>query len=712
MFKLLRYFSLTSFVSVIAVSIVLGVLDHEIDVRELIVQGETNNTAVGRVLANSLWPVLSPYLATANGMPANQLAAHPGLSELAAAIKANIQGISVVRVKIYDLRGRTLFSTDPKQIGEESPGDLRFQKARDGSVASGIVRVRELNVFDKLIEDRDLLSTFLPIRSDGDGPIVAVFEIFDDVTPFLEHADQTQWFVIFGVMMLLCGLYSVLYFIVRHADGEIHKQYRQREAAERALRQAHATLERRVEERTMDLARANAGLEAEYAERRLADQRVVHMAHHDALTGLPNRTLLADRVSQAIAHARGHGGKVAVLFLDLDRFKNVNDSLGHAVGDMLLTAVAGRLTACLRDGDTAARLGGDEFIVSLPNVGSHIEAANVASRILSDLAKPFKIAGHQLHADGSIGIAIYPTDGDTAETLLRNADTAMYHAKDSGRANFQFFSTQMTERVTRRLSTETQLRRALERGEFIMYYQPVIDLATARIDGAEALLRWPQPDQRVVSPGEFIPIAEDTGLIVPLGEWVLLEACAQAQAWQARHPGLRISVNLSPRQFRQKDLIGMIERALGETQLAPALLELELTESLLMHHSEETLGILRTLAEMGVRLAIDDFGTGYSSLSYLKRFPIHTVKIDHSFVRDITSDPDDAAIATAIVAMARSLNLEVTAEGVEHEEQVSFLRSLACNRVQGFYYGRPMAAAEFANRLGGVVTPQRLRSVA
>jgi diguanylate cyclase (GGDEF)-like protein len=424
------------------------------------------------------------------------------------------------------------------------------------------------------------------------------------------------------------------------------------------------------------------------------------MAHHDALTGLPNRTLLADRVGQAIARAHRSGGKLAVLFLDLDRFKNVNDSFGHAVGDMLLTAVSARLTASRREEDTVARLGGDEFIVSIPDVADAAEAESVAARILADLAKPFTINGHQLHADVSIGIALYPRDGDTAETLMRNADTAMYHAKESGRGNYQFFSEQLTERVSRRLSTETNLRRALERGEFTVHYQPLVNLAAGRVDGAEALLRWPQQDDRLVSPVEFIPIAEETGLIVPLGEWVLLEACAQAQAWQALHPGLRIAVNLSARQFRQKNLIGMIEQVLGESRLHPSLLELELTEGMLMHNVEEATHILARLDEIGVRLAIDDFGTGYSSLSYLKRFPIHTLKIDRSFVRDISTDPDDAAIVTAIVAMARSLNLRVTAEGVETEEQATFLRSLTCDQAQGFHFGRPMPAAEFAARIG------------
>jgi diguanylate cyclase (GGDEF)-like protein len=711
MFKLLRYFSLTSFVSVVIVAAILGLLYREIAIHSLVTMGESNNQAVTRILANSVWPKLMTYLATADTLPNERLQEHPEREMLAEMLTAHLRGLSVAKVKVYDMGGRTVFSTDRKQIGEDKSGNAGFRGARTGIVTSELTHRDEFSGFEGVIENADLLSTYIPVRR-SDTTIGAVFEVYDDVTPFLVRIERMQWMVVLGVFTILCVLYGVLFVIVRHADGVIQRQYRQRDAAERALKRAQRNLEHRVEQRTLELARVNAGLQAEVAERRLADQRVVHMAHHDALTGLANRTLFADRVGQAIARAHRRDGKIAVLFLDLDRFKNVNDSLGHAIGDLLLTAVAERLTNCLREEDTAARLGGDEFIISLPDVADAGEAAHVAARILAELAKPFTIANHQLHADGSIGIALYPADGDTAETLMRNADTAMYHAKESGRANYQFFSAQMTERVSRRLSTETDLRRALERGEFALHYQPLIDLAAGRVSGAEALLRWPQNEHRLMSPTEFIPIAEDTGLIIPLGEWVLLEACSQAQVWQARHPGLKISVNLSARQFRQKDLIGMIERVLGETGLPPALLELELTESMLMHHAEETIGILTRLDEMGVRLAIDDFGTGYSSLSYLKRFPIHSLKIDRSFVRDISTDPDDAAIVTAIVAMARSLNLDVTAEGVETDEQAAFLRSLACHHAQGYHFGRPMSAQEFAARLALGGTAQALRVAA
>ncbi len=711
MFKLLRYFSITSFVSIVVAAAVFGFCYRSVAYRSLVETGEANNAAAARALVNSLSPRLTAYLATAEAMSTVQLQSHPVKGEFSSLVVAHLQGLSVVKVKIIDPRGRTLFSTSPNQVGDDESTSPGFQSARYGTVASEFTHRERFSAFDRVIDDVDLLSTYVPVRLEPEGPISAVVEVYDNVTPLVARIERTQWQVALLAMVVVGLIQAGLFVLVQYADGVIRRQYRERELGEQALRQVQGTLERRVKARTKELARANAGLEAEIAERRLADQRVVHMAHHDALTGLPNRTLLADRVGQAIARAHRSGGKLAVLFLDLDRFKNVNDSFGHAVGDMLLTAVSARLTASRREEDTVARLGGDEFIVSIPDVGDPAEAETVAARILADLAKPFTINGHQLHADVSIGIALYPRDGDTAETLMRNADTAMYHAKESGRGNYQFFSAQLTERVSRRLSTETNLRRALERGEFTVHYQPLVNLAAGRVDGAEALLRWPQQDDRLVSPVEFIPIAEETGLIVPLGEWVLLEACAQAQAWQALQPGLRIAVNLSARQFRQKNLIGMIEQVLGESRLHPSLLELELTEGMLMHNVEEATHILARLDEIGVRLAIDDFGTGYSSLSYLKRFPIHTLKIDRSFVRDISTDPDDAAIVTAIVAMARSLNLRVTAEGVETEEQATFLRSLTCDQAQGFHFGRPMPAAEFAARLGATGT-QSLRVAA
>ena len=710
MFRLLRYFSIASLASIVAAAALLGAFYRDAAVRTLVTMGESNNAALTRVLANAMWPQLVPYLGAAQDMPAAALREHPLREGFAASLLSHLRGLSVVKVKVYDLQGRTSCSTEARQIGEDKSANAGFRAARDGQVTSELTHRDQFSAFERVIENRDLLSTYLPVRATPDAPVFAVFEVYDDVTHFLARIEAAQRRMVAGVVAILCLLYGLLFLIVRHADGVMRRQYGEREAAEDALRDAQATLERRVDERTLALANANAVLESEVAERRRADQRLAHMAHHDMLTGLPNRTLLADRVTQAIARAHRVDGRVALLFLDLDRFKIVNDSLGHLMGDLLLKAVAARLSACLRDGDTAARPGGDEFIVSLPDVADAPEAATVAARIIAALARPFEIEGQVLHAACSIGIALYPDDGDGAESLIRNADTAMHHAKESGRASFQFFNAQMTERVSHRLSTETSLRRALEHAEFRLHYQPLIDLASGRVVGAEALLRWPQPDARMVSPAEFIPIAEDTGLIVPLGAWVLREACGQARAWQAQWPGLRIAVNLSARQFRQQDLVAMIAHVLSDTGLDPSLLELELTEGMLLHDVEDAARTLARLHAMGLRLAIDDFGTGYSSLAYLKRFPIHTLKIDRSFVRDIDTDPDDAAIVTAIIAMARGLNLTVTAEGVETAQQAAFLGSLACAQVQGFHFGRPMPPEDFtfalaARQAGGVMQP-------
>ncbi|MBL0730078.1 bifunctional diguanylate cyclase/phosphodiesterase [Piscinibacter sp. HJYY11] len=706
MFRLLRYFSLTSLVSIALVGAALGYLYREIAVRSLVAMGESNNRALTTVLANSMWPRLMPYLAAAERMPTPEaLRQHPDRAGFAAALVEHVKGLSVAKVKVYDLQGRTVFSSEAKQIGEDKSGNAGFVGAREGRVLSELTHRNQFSAFEGVVEHRDMLSTYIPVRQAPGEPIVAVFEVYDDVTPFLAHITSTQQQVVLGVVGLLLLLYGALFFIVRHADGVIRRQHAEREQAQAELKEANELLERRVAERTMELGRANEELEAEIVERRLADQRVVHMAHHDALTGLPNRSLMTDRVEQAIAHAARAHNRVALLFLDLDRFKNINDSLGHGIGDQLLQAVAARLKTCLRAEDTAARLGGDEFIISLPGVSDGAEPARVAQRILAELARPLEVAGQHLPAAASIGISLYPEDGDNAQTLLRNADTAMYHAKESGRGNYQFFSPQMNERVSHRLSTETAMRRALEQDEFVLHYQPLIDLASGRVVGAEALLRWPQPDQRLVSPADFIPVAEDTGLIVPLGEWVLRQACVQAKAWQAQLPGLRIAVNLSPRQFRQKHLVSTVAQALRDSGLAPHLLELELTEGMLLHHADDTVQTLTQLGAMGVHLAIDDFGTGYSSLAYLKRFPIHSLKIDRSFIKDLHADKDDAAIVTAIVAMARGLELRVVAEGVETEQQQGFLQALSCDMAQGFHFGRPMPAADFTARLVSELAP-------
>jgi diguanylate cyclase (GGDEF)-like protein/PAS domain S-box-containing protein len=437
------------------------------------------------------------------------------------------------------------------------------------------------------------------------------------------------------------------------------------------------------------------GTGTDITEQKKIEDQIRHMAQHDALTGLPNRILLHDRIGQAIAQARRDGRVAAILVIDLDRFKNVNDSLGHQVGDGLLRTVAERLVACVRGTDTVARMGGDEFVVVLAELRQAEDAGQVAQKMLAALPQPINIDGHELRVTTSIGICAYPHDGEDAETLMRNADAAMYHAKESGRNNFQFFTRQMNIAANQRLLLEKDLRLALEREEFTLCYQPQLDLKTGGIVGFEALIRWPHAQRGMVAPMEFIPLAEETGLIVPIGEWVLRRACMQARSWQTLgYPRLQVSVNCSAQQFRLEGLVDMVARTLRETGLPASSLELELTESIIVEHTEHVMARFKALDEMGVKLSIDDFGTGYSSLGYLKRFPIHELKIDRSFVRDVGTDPDDAAIVSAIIVMAHGLGLQVVAEGVETAEQLAFLKKVGCDWAQGYYFSRPLPAEE------------------
>jgi diguanylate cyclase (GGDEF)-like protein/PAS domain S-box-containing protein len=428
--------------------------------------------------------------------------------------------------------------------------------------------------------------------------------------------------------------------------------------------------------------------------------QITHSAEHDFLTGLPNRLLLNDRVSHAIALARREMKQVAVLFLDLDGFKHINDSLGHPIGDKLLQSIAKRLVACVRDSDTVSRQGGDEFVVLLSEMQYPEDAAITARRMLQAVAQPHSIDQHDLHVTTSIGVSVYPDDGRDADTLIKNADTAMYQAKENGRQSYQFFKPAMNARAVERQSIEENLRRALERHEFALHYQPKINLRTGKITGAEALLRWTHPIRGSVSPAQFIPVAEDCGLIVPIGNWVLREACKQARAWVDEGlPLATIAVNISAIEFRNEKFLEGVFAILKDTGLDPRFLELEVTESILMKGAESTASILKTLKDRGVQLAVDDFGTGYSSLSYLRKFPVDALKIDQSFVHEITTAPDETSIVTAVISMGRSLKLRVVAEGVETPDELAFLQAHQCDEAQGYYCSRPVPAQEFARLL-------------
>lgn len=433
---------------------------------------------------------------------------------------------------------------------------------------------------------------------------------------------------------------------------------------------------------------------------RVAKIKAEHLAHHDVLTGLPNRVLFQDRMGQAIELACRQGGHLAVMFIDVDRFKYINDSLGHAVGDQLLKSIAQRLESCMRHSDTVSRQGGDEFVVLLPTIQHREEAALAADKVIAAFLLPHHIQANELYISLSIGISIFPDDGKDATTLLRCADTAMYHAKENGRNAYKFFEPNMRVLAVQRQSTEASLRRALERHEFVLHYQPKINLEYRMIVGVEALIRWRHPERGLLLPADFVPIAEECGLILPIGRWVLHEACRQACAWrEAGLPAITVAVNTSAREFRAKDFLDNLRATLHDTGLEPRYLEIELTESVLMQDLDSTGAVLQALADLGVKLAVDDFGTGYSSLSYLRQFPINALKIDQSFVNDMTCKPDDATLVTAMINMAKSLKHRVIAEGIETAEQHAFLLSQQCDEGQGFYFGRPMDAQDIVTLL-------------
>jgi diguanylate cyclase (GGDEF)-like protein len=475
----------------------------------------------------------------------------------------------------------------------------------------------------------------------------------------------------------------------------LHEDHVREEREVQFLGSVASTLAGMIERKRMEEA-----LRRSMEEMRASQDRLDHLAHHDALTGLPNRLLLLAHMEHALARARRDGRLLAVLFVDLDHFQVINDTLGHPLGDALLQEVARRLTACLREGDTVARLGGDEFTVVLEDLRDASQAREAAQRIIDAVSNKFLLEGHEVFVSCSVGIGVFPADGDDVTALLKNADSALYRAKEQGRNNCQYYTEELTARALARLELETSLRHALERHELVVHYQPQVDLHSGRIIGMEALVRWQHPRRGLVGPGEFIPLAEETGLIVPLGEWVLRAACARLKAWlDAGLPKLRVAVNLSSRQFNQKNLYETVAAVLRDTGLPPECLELELTESLVMQDPDGAIAVLTRLKALGVQFSIDDFGTGYSCLSYLKRFPIDRIKIDQSFVRNITTDPEDAAVSQAIISMSHSLHLKTVAEGVETPEQREFLRARQCDEVQGYHFSRPVPEAEMERLL-------------
>ncbi|MGZ8229871.1 MAG: putative bifunctional diguanylate cyclase/phosphodiesterase [Burkholderiales bacterium] len=658
-FRLLRYFSLTSLVGVIGVVAALLMFYRHIAYDALMAHQTQANVTVARIFANTIWPKYSDFLNNSDAVPAGELARQAPMAELRRDILRQMRGLDVAKVKIYNLAGLTMFSTDPKQIGEDKRDNLGFQGAKAGTTMSDITFRHNFDAFERTIADRNLVSSYVPIRRDELSSIEAVLEVYSDVSPLVWKLEITQWQIAGAVLGSLSLLYFFLYLIVRRADRIIDEQAERDRAASR--------------------------------------KQLEHQARHDALTGLPNRTSFTERLEEVIKRARRTNTNVAVLFVELDHFKYINDSLGHVVGDRLLCAVGDRLVSAVRETDSVARFGGDEYAVLVSDMRRIDDAARVAQKVRAVIAdEAYDIDGAQLRVNASVGISVYPFDGADAVGLIRSADAALYHAKEVGRDNFQFFTQDMNAKAFAVLSMERDLREAVKESQFLLHFQPQIELATGRVIGGEALIRWQHPQHGLVPPGRFIPFAEERALIVPIGEWVLRATCRQIRAWRdAGLPVVPLGVNVSALQFRQHGFRDTVAAVLEETGVGPECLELEMTESVMMHGAESSTAIIGELKSMGLKLAMDDFGTGYSSLSYLKRFPIDRVKLDRSFVEGLPWDADDAAIAIAVLGMANALQLKVVAEGVETPEQLELLKSWGCHEAQGFYFSKPLPADEF-----------------
>jgi len=832
MFNLTRYYSFASLVCIVLAAAILGMFYRHLSLNSLTKMAEGRNAALTNVFDNALRPHFSPLLHQgANVRPGP---ADPAVASLRREVVALMKDTSAVRVKIYNMDGLTVFSTESKQIGESRRENGGFQAASQGRLASELTHRNTFSAFDREVESRDLLSTYIPLVHQKKDGVQGVLELYSDVTPFLAELNRTQWRVVYLVTGVLSLLYGLLYLVVQRAQRIIKEQGAEIACTLARIEQNNLLLDQRVNERTQELQEVNLVLQAEIAERERAEEglrlsakvfentvegviitdadtnilavnrafsqvtgyqeeeikqltprvlqsgrhdpefytkvwgslkqsgqwvgeiwnkrksgeiypewlsiaavrdnagiirnyvgvfsditeikqsqeRLDFLAHHDPLTSLPNRLLFNHRLVHSIELARRKERQLAVLFIDLDHFKNVNDTLGHELGDRLLQKVARHLSEHLRACDTVARMGGDEFILLLDDVEAPRYAAAVAEKILGLLSQTFSIEGYEIYISASIGVSFFPADGEDGNTLIKNADTAMYYAKSQGRNSYHFYAPQMSQYARERIHLESLLRRSIERGELSLHYQPQVDLASGQLIGAEALVRWNSPELGAVSPMRFIPIAEEIGFISTLGEWVLLTACQQMKAWDAQGFVLpAMAVNLSVKQLERGDIGAAVARILEETGLSCERLEMEVTESSIMK-SERTLTCLNDLRALGVRLALDDFGTGYSSLSHLRRLPIQKLKIDRSFVTDVSGDPSREAIVRAVIALATALGLSTLAEGIETDAEAQFLRQEGCQLAQGDLFSCPLPPDELMAlaKAAGAVTATKAGS--
>ncbi len=794
-FQLLRSFSLSSAMVMVLITGAVVVVYQSHQTATLLKVAEDQNATLARSFANTVWARYERYLNSIGPLHGDALRARPETGEIDQRLRQITKGLPVLKIKIFNLSGLTIYSSEASQIGESRSSNQGFLKAVGTATPASKMSFRgTFSAFSGVLANVDLAETYVPIVDEA-GRVVSVFELYTDITPHVATMRRDSWSAAMLCAIASCIVYLVLLLVVRRADTIIKwQQHRELSSFSAELETANAKVDLALKNMSQGLCMFDSderlvvandryaamyGLEREQVkpgtpfrqilEARIAlgayaggdreayiierlqavregcastkvqtlpDGRVVaivhqpisdggwvatheditaqrrneakieHMALHDGLTDLPNRSLFNERLEHALAR----GETVAAHLLDLDLFKNVNDTLGHGVGDELLRAVADRLRSIVRDTDTIARMGGDEFAIVQAAIEQPSEAVTLAARAIAAISEPFDIAGHQVVVGTSIGIAIGPVDGATREHLMRNADLALYRAKSAGRGAFHFFEPGMDVQMQARRALERDMRAALTDGHFELHYQPVLNLEYDEIVGVEALIRWHHPERGMISPGEFIPLAEETGFIVLLGEWVIRQACSAAAGWANC---VKVAVNLSAAQFSSPGLVQIVTSALASSGLAASRLELEITESILLQESTATLATLHRLHDLGVRIAMDDFGTGYSSLSYLRSFPFDKIKIDRSFVKDITESTGSLTIVRAVAAMAKGLGIQCTAEGVETREQLNSIRSEGCTEMQGYLLSKPVPENQlddlfkmYSNR--GVVTVSKV----
>jgi diguanylate cyclase (GGDEF)-like protein len=659
-FKLVSAFSLASLIGIILTSVIMGFFYREMAVGSLMKVREESNADLTRAFSNLVWGKYSAFFIESEGLDTKLLADREEIALLDQDVRSAMTGLRVVKVKIYNTRGITVFSTEKKQIGESKSDNIGFIGSMRGRIISEISYRDTFNAFDMVIEKRDLLSSYIPVFAENGGEVVGVFELYTDITSLLQEINDTERKIGLLTAVLMFALYAFLMIYIRRADSII----KQHELEEKSRQQ----------------------------------EKIRYLQEHDQLTGLPNRTALISVLDSFLSRAMKSSYQVAVLHFDISNFNLINNNIGQQGGDQFLQQFASRLNSMVPADKTIGRVAGDEFVVILEKTGFE-DIENLCLSLVKHMTEPFFVAGTEITTGISFGISLFPNDGSEAEMLLKNAETAMKNAKQMGRNRFAFFTETLNARAVDRFELEHGLIKAWNNSEFVLYFQPRVDAITGKPRSAEALIRWNR-DGKIISPALFVPVLEETGLIVQVGDWVIREACACCKRWQsAGHQDIGVSVNLSMLQLQSGTLVDDVRSALLESGLDARFLELELTESLLADESEKTARLLAELKQLGIRFSIDDFGTGYSSLSYLIHYPIDSLKVDQSFVRDATRSQRQASLTRTIVAMAKGLELKTVAEGVEEQAQKDFLLGLGCDELQGYLFSRPVPEQAFIGYL-------------